>query len=201
MIQENAKMKMTASAYIREMFKDTADGKLTLTHYPEDGGEEYTQTYNVDWDAQTAKQLAKRFDALISNLDRIALLHDSLMNGERNVSLLTPGQQEIWETFLAPFEDGGFDEEEIFDLQMKEAYESLTEEEEALLNEYYDWYEQQCLQMLPYNRCSSASFVNRARRYEKLVSLDAPQVIRDNEARCLAEEMVLYYCMKESDNE
>ena len=71
----------------------------------------------------------------------------------------------------------------------------LTEEEFALLEEYWEWYEQQCLQRLPYNRRSPAELINRARRYERLVSLHAPEIVLENEARCLAEEMVLYYCM------
>ena len=71
----------------------------------------------------------------------------------------------------------------------------LTEEEEALLKRHDAWIEQQCLQRLPHVGCTSVYLINRARRYERLVSLHAPEIVLENEARCLAEEMVLYYCM------
>ena len=190
---------MNHKNYIRTMFEATRDGMLTLTHYPEDGSEEFDRTYPVNWDSQTAEALEKQFDKLRGHLDHIGLLHDELQAFIRQEkvprSILYRELLAVWDTYIAPFEDHCFDEQAIFDIQMKEEYEVLTEEEFALLEEYWEWYEQQCLQRLPYNRRSPAELINRARRYERLVSLHAPEIVLENEARCLAEEMVLYYCM------
>ena len=54
--------------YIRTMFEATRDGMLTLTHYPEDGSEEFDRTYPVNWDSQTAEALEKQFDKLRGHL-------------------------------------------------------------------------------------------------------------------------------------
>ena len=67
---------MNHKNYIRTMFEATRDGMLTLTHYPEDGSEEFDRTYPVNWDSQTAEALEKQFDKLRGHLDHIGLLHD-----------------------------------------------------------------------------------------------------------------------------
>lgn len=191
---------MNHKNYIRTMFEATRDGMLTLTHYPEDGSEEFDRTYPVNWDSQTAEALEKQFDKLRGHLDHIGLLHDelqafiqqekvprSILNGE----LLT-----VWDTYIAPFGDSGLDDDAVADADTKRfCGDELTEEEEALLKQYDVWIEQQCLQRLPHLGCTSVYLINRARRYEKLVSLGAPKIILENEAQRLAEEMVLYYCM------
>lgn len=191
---------MNHKNYIRSMFDNTKDGMLTLTHYPEDGSEEFDRTYPVNWDSQTAEAMEKQFDNLRCHLDHIGLLHDelqaflqqekvprSILNGE----LLT-----VWDTYIAPFGDSGLDEVAVADADIKRFYgDELTEEEEALLKQHDAWVEQQCLQRLPYIGCTSVHLINRARRYERLVSLHAPEIVLENEARCLAEEMVLYHCM------
>ena len=182
--------------YIGSLLGATKDGKLTLTYYPDDGTEEYTQTYTMDWTEEDAVAVAHRYYDLQSALDQIGLMHEQLTDCSQAEELLSPELLTVWKTYVAPFEDHCFDQEEIFNIQMKKGYEVLTEEEFALLEEYWEWYEQQCLQRLPYNRCSPAELINRARRYEKLVSLRAPKIILNNEALRLAEEMVLYCCMK-----
>ena len=50
---------------------------------------------------------------------------------------------------------------------------------------------------IPFNRRSSADMIQRARRYERLLSMHAPEVVVTEEGRCLAEAMVLYYAGKE----
>jgi len=197
MIKEDMKLKMTGIEYIHAMFQDTVDGKLTLTYYPEDGTEEYTQTYDMGWTDEDAQAVAQQFDTLRSTLDRIGLMHNALKDQEHNEKILTQSELAVWETYLAPFEDHGLDDDVVADADTKRFYgDQLTAEEEALLERYDAWIEQQCLQRLPYKGRSPVYLINRARRYERLVSLNAPEIIRDNEARCLAEQMVLYYGAK-----
>jgi len=63
-----------------------------------------------------------------------------------------------------------------------------------MLDRQRDWMKINALTRLPYDRCNPASMIQRARRYEKLVSLKAPRLIQENEARALAEQLVLYTC-------
>ena len=191
---------MNRENYIRAMFAKTKDGMLTLTHYPEDGSEEFDRTYPVNWDSKTAEALENQFEKLRSYLDRIGLLHDELQAVVKEMKnpgkILKEELLEVWNTYIAPFEVHDMDDDAIADADTKRFYgDELTEEEKSLLKRYDAWIEQQCLKRLPHLGCSSVGLINRARRYERLVSLHAPEIVLENEARCLAEEMVLYYCM------
>ena len=59
------------------------------------------------------------------------------------------------------------------------------------------WREEQSQKRIPFNRRSSADMIQRARQYEKLISLLAPENVVTEEGRYLAEEIVLYYAGKE----
>lgn len=181
-------LSMSGAEYIRFLYQSTKNGKLTVACEEDDA-----VTYPVDWDERVSEALVQQFETLEEQLRKLGKQHETLMESTEGLSgeLL-----EVWSTYIAPFPDHGMDKDQLFEIQMKEEYEALTEEEFALLEEYWQWYEQQCLQRLPYNRCSPAELINRARRYEKLVSLGAPKIILNNEAFRLAEELVLYYCMK-----
>ena len=188
-------MNLAAQQHILALFEATKNGELTLTHYPENGSEEYTVTYDMTWDRQAAEVLAKQFEALCSALHRMGMIHAALKDQEFNRELLTPEQFGVWQTYLAPFAQHDFDEAQIAQLQMAVDLEDVTTEDAALLKAYHDWYEKQCLQRLPFLCCSPIGLICRARRYEKLVSLAAPRIIQENELRCLAEEMALYHYM------
>ena len=73
----------------------------------------------------------------------------------------------------------------------------MIEEEEKLLKWHYMWREEQSQKRIPFNHRSSADMITRAMRYEKLLSLGAPEIVVTEEGRYLAEEMVLYYFGKE----
>jgi hypothetical protein len=59
------------------------------------------------------------------------------------------------------------------------------------------WNEEQSQKRIPFTRRSCADMITRAKRYEKLIRLGAPEIVVTEEGRCLAEEMVLYYFGKE----
>jgi hypothetical protein len=80
-----------------------------------------------------------------------------------------------------------------------EKYETganVTDEEQDLANQYTHWYEENALTRLPVKHCAPVQLIGRARRYSKLVRLNAPAVVQENEAKRFAEEFVLYHCMK-----
>ena len=51
---EEMRNDLTPQGYIRQMFKETADGKLAITHY-HFIGEPETRTYEVNWTAEDAE--------------------------------------------------------------------------------------------------------------------------------------------------
>ena len=93
---------------------------------------------------------------------------------------------------------------EPFDVEMSVVEEirmrvigDLFEEEEEILKRFYMWREDQSQKRIPFNRRSCANMITQAMRFERLLSLNAPETVVQEEGRCLAEEMVLYYAGKE----
>lgn len=175
--------------YIRAMFTHTKNGKLVME--PE---EESAYYYLLDWDKETAEVLAARCENLLTDLETLAKEHDRWM---RSADGMPEDLLQVWNTYILPYPDHGMDSEVLFDISMKEEFnDPLTEEEQAMLEQERQWMRGHALTRLPYKRCNPAGFIQRARRYEKLQSLGAPQAVIRNEACALAEEMVLYYCLK-----
>lgn len=173
-------------AYVYALFAESRDGELTV------GTADEQATYCVKWDLQTAETLAHQCDALLDCLTRLARYEKPLTETWH----LTKEEMEVWHTYLRPFPDHGLDKAALKEIWEKETVgESLTPEEQILSRQYADWYEENALTRLPFNRCAPTDVISRARRYVRLVQLNAPVVVQESETRCLIEEMVLYYCM------
>ena len=74
---------------------------------------------------------------------------------------------------------------------------TLNPEERKLSRQYDSWYQEQALLRLPWERCAPSNLISYAGRYARLVKLNAPEAVREHEARGLVEEFVLYRCMKQ----
>lgn len=182
-------LSVSGTDYIRAMFANTQpDGTLFI----EDEGENGT-TWFMDWQKRDADELIARFEALLAALKKLGKEHD---RWETSAKDMPADLLEVWNTYIAPYPDHGMDREKLFELSMKVEFdEKLTQEEEELLDREQAWLHKNALIRLPYNRCHPAALIQRAKRYERLTQLNAPKLVLDNEERCLAEEMVLYYCM------
>jgi hypothetical protein len=182
--------------YIGSLLGATEDGQLSITYKSNDGSKEHTMTYPMDWDFDDACFVARELDNLLYHLHCIFHLSHGLEDREQIAEVLPPELLRVWDTYLAPFEDQPLEEEEIARLQVREHFEGLTCEEAALLESSRDWYEDQCLQRLPYNRCEPTGVIHEARRYYKALSGDCEDDL-DIVSYYLAEQMVLYYCKAE----
>ena len=182
-------LSVSGTDYIRAMFANTQpDGTL----FVEDEGENGT-TWFMDWQKRDADELIARFEALLAALKKLGKEHD---RWETSAKDMPADLLEVWNTYIAPYPDHGMDREKLFELSMKVEFdEKLTQEEEELLDREQAWLHKNALMRLPFNRCHPAALIQRAKRYERLTQLNAPKLVLDNEERCLAEEMVLYYCM------
>lgn len=203
---------LTPQDYIRQMFCETKDGKLSITYYPY-VGEPETITYQVNWAEEDTEQIVQKYNLLTDALSRIGRLHDQLEQEENRKSLLTATDLEVWNTYIRPYDPFEMDlsafelgfyydpvelQESIINaIHERGRYGDLVEEEETLWIRYCIWREEQSQKRIPFNRRSSAALIRAARRYEKMVSMDAPESVVTEEGRCLAEEMVLYYAGKE----
>ena len=204
---------LTPQGYIRHMFAETADGKVTVGY--EDPYKHFTEeerTFYLNWTAEDAEKTIQRYNLLTSALSRIGRLHEQLKDEESRKKLLSEADLEVYNTYVHPYEPMKVNWDELYPISPCESdelmslireihergrYGNLIEEEEVLWKQYCTWNEEQSQKRIPFNRRSCADLITRAMRYEKLISLGAPEIIVTEEGRCLAEEMVLYYFGKE----
>ena len=178
----------TISQYVRTMFAESRDGELTV------GNADNRFECPVEWDAKTAEKLAEQCGTLIAHLTELAGQYDKLKTETRH---LTRKQLEVWNTYLRPFPKHGLDMETLRTIWEKfETGETVTEEEWALADQWLHWFEENASTRLPQKCCGPAHLINYAKRYAKLVRLNAPAVVLESEAKRFAEEFVLYHCMK-----
>ena len=184
------------SAYILELFNATKDGKVTITEYTDIEGP-YDREYEVDWIYEDAMKVVEKYEALTDALSKIGKLHDELENEEKCRTLLTDEEICVWKTYICPFEEFEVDQELLAELyDRRKCGDQLSDDENDILEHHYEWFNEQSLKRLPIERCSPMHVVNRAQRYEYLVSVNSPEIVIGNEGRCLAESLVLYYCGK-----
>ena len=178
----------TISQYVRTMFDESRDGELTV------GNDDDRFDCPVAWDEQTAEKLAEQCGALLAHLTELAGQHDKLKIETRH---LPQDQLDVWNTYLRPFPEHRLDMDALQAIWEKfETGESVTEEEQGLADQYVNWFEENALTRLPHKCCHPAQLINRAKRYAKLVRLNAPAVVLESEAKRFAEEFVLYHCME-----
>lgn len=207
----NGKMRndLTPQGYIRHMFAETKDGKFKVGYEnPENGFAEEERTFYVNWTAEDAEETVQRYHLLTSALARIARLHDQLKEEESRKELLSEYDLEIYNTYVHPYEPMEVNWDELYpippcepdelmsligEIHERGRYGDLIQEEELLWKQYCMWKEEQSRKRIPFTRRSCADLITRASRYERLISLGAPEIVVTEEGRCLAEEMVLYY--------
>lgn len=192
------RLKSEAIEHIRHLFENIKDGKITIARYdPYDSS--YTQTYSVSCTVEDADKFIFEYEALVKSIEAIAEARKKLNDGEQMEDVLTPEQIAVWNTYIREFDD-------VFDVSveelnviynMRDCGAELNDEEQEIIERHHEWFEAQCLKRLPRKKCSPMLLINRAQRYEYLVSCNAHQTVLDEEGRCLAEEMLLYYFGKE----
>ena len=190
---ENKYRSLTPRQFIDRLFDDTRDGLLQITYYPYNAQPPYTQTYAMDWTKADVDGLQQRYEVLERQLKYFGEMHQVLLDDNRRKAMLTPEQAAAWEIYARPLPAFEVELSVIGELYYRGEYDSLDAEENELLERHYRWQERISLQRLPFLRCSPSDLLLRARRYIELVALHAPEAVIENEGRCLAEEMVLYY--------
>ena len=192
MKNENEILDMTAAQYIPYLFDSCENNTLTLVRYDE-VDDPWHLKYTMDWTAADVDGLVEQFQQLRTALDRLAMAHDALLNSDAPETLVTTEDFAVWNTFVRPFEGFDIPQETLQELFERNMAYDLNEEEQEILERYYDWAKELCRQRLCGKFQDSYYLINRARRYERLVYLRAPQIILENEARDMAEEFVVFH--------
>ena len=204
---------LTPQGLIRRMFAETENGKVSVGfENPYSCFAEEERTFHLNWTEEDADTVIQRYNLLIGALARIARVHNQLDDEESRKKLLSESDLEIWNTYVRPYEPMQVDWDELYPIPPCETDELMSliaairersqlgdiiEEEQKLWEQYCRWDEEQSQKRIPFNRRSAADMIGRASRYERLISLNAPEIVVTEEGRCLAEEMVLYYFGKE----
>ena len=210
---EQMRRDLTPQGYIRHMFAETENGKFEVEYTdPDFSSVKDERVFYVNWTAEDAEQVEVRYNLLTSALARIGRLHDQLTDEESRKKLLSDADLEVYNTYVHPYEPMEVNWDELYpippcepselmsliqEIHERGRYGDLIEEEELLWKQYCMWNEEQSQKRIPFNRRSCADMITRASRYERLISLGAPEIVVTEEGRCLAEEMVLYYFGKE----
>lgn len=183
---------LTPQAFLRQLFAEMKDNKVSIEYHPFID-EPYTMTYEMDWTAEDVEALVQRYETLTAALTKIGNHYEQMNFADMRESLLTPQEQEVWNTYIRPFDPFEVDLSVVSELQFRSETETLDDEEYDLLDRHFQWYEENCLQRLPVLKRSPYAVVNRAKRYTRLISMNAPEIVVTEEGRYLAEELALYY--------
>ena len=200
MISEK-RLETTPVQHIRDLMKSVSDGKITIGH--EDPLELFSQrTFAVSCGVTDTDEVISKYEALVQALTAIGAVHGKIENGVKAEEVLTSEQFEVWNTYIRDFDEkfdaGEYDLDVIYDMRACGA--PLNDEEQEVLENHHEWFEEQCLKRLPKKGYSPILLVNRAQRYEYCIQHNAPKTVIDEEGRCLAEELIIYnYCIKEAD--
>ncbi len=189
---EDIRRNCTPQDYIRKLFDETQEGKLTIHYFPF-FDQPYSSTYKMNWTKQDAETMVERYNALTAALTHIGKHHDELEDEDKRNELLSSEELKIWDTYIKPFEPFEVDLEVVAELYFRKETDSLEDEEYELLERYHEWFVANSHKRLPFDKCCPSQLINRAQRYEHLARLDAPGSVIAEEGRFLAEEMVIYY--------
>ena len=191
---EEMRRDLTPQGYIRKMFEESRDGKLTVVDYTEE--EPVSVTYDVSWSEAEMEEIVVKYNLLTSSLTRIARLHDRLKNERSIERLLSEADREVYNVYVREYEPFEVDPAVVYEIYDRNE-EDRSDEDKELLKRFFAYREEQSRKRIPFSRRTSVYMIIRANRYEKLVSLRAPELVITEEGRALAEEMVIYYAGKE----
>ena len=210
---EQMRNELTPQGYILRMYSETKNGEFKVGYKdPDRGFVDAEKVFQVNWSKEDAEKTVQHYNSLTFALARIGRLHDQLNDEDSRKKLLSEDDLAVWNTYIRPYEPmevKNWDELSIPPCEQDELmaliraiherarYGDLFEEEEMLWKQYCMWEEEQSQKRIPFNRRSCTDLIIRARRYERLISLNAPEIVVTEEGRCLAEEMVRYYFGKE----
>ena len=182
--------------YVTSLFAATGrDGALRMPKNfgtDEERDDEF-DIFKMSWSRDDLNLLLSKFQELYAGLSEIAKVYDKLDNNSKLVrdTLDNPVLFDIWHLYLQRPQWYG-EEERMLDVALKKEAqaEELSAEEERLLEKYRAEELRESVKNLGGNRFAYDVHMH-ALRLCKLMSLGAPEIVIQNEARALIACMVL----------
>ena len=183
--------------YVTSLFAATGrDGAL---HMPKNFGtdeerDDEFDIFKMSWSRDDLNLLLSEFQELYAGLSEIAKVYDKLDNNPKLVrdALDNPVLFDIWHLYLQRPQWYG-EEERMLDVALKKEAqaEELSAEEERLLEKYRSEELRESVKNLGGN-CFAYDVHMHALRLCELMSIGAPKIIIEHEARCLIGCMALH---------
>ena len=188
---------LTPEEIFTKMLEGTGeDGVLTVKEMADapSVSEPGTVSFRMNWENADAGTLSEKFEKFTGSLLRIASKGGSRWSSsEEDGKELPDEDRNVWETYIRDFSVfPQTDLNEICEIEEKIAVgEPLNTWEKVAIA----MYKGDCLKDAE-KRIGTAPLayetIIRARRYERLLELDAPQIILDNERNMLAESLAIH---------
>lgn len=183
--------------YVTSLFAATdRDGALRM---PKNFGTDEEQDdefdiFKMSWNRDDLNMLLSEFQELYAGLSEIAKVYDKLDNNPELVrnTLDNPVLFDIWQLYLQRSQWYG-EEDRILDAALKKEAqaEELSAEEERLLEKYRSEELRESVKNLGGN-CFAYDVHMHALRLCELMSIGAPKIVIEHEARCLIGCMALH---------
>lgn len=183
--------------YVTSLFAATGrDGAL---HMPKNFGtdeerDDEFDIFKMSWSRDDLNLLLSEFQELYAGLSEIAKVYDKLDNNPELVrdALDNPVLFDIWQLYLQRSQWYG-EEDRILDAALKKEAqaEELSAEEERLLEKYRSEELRESVKNLGGN-CFAYDVHMHALRLCELMSIGAPKIVIEHEARCLIGCMALH---------
>ena len=174
----------------------------------------------MTWDNEDRNNITAAYERLFAALRAIADVSDRLGDTrEENKDILSGELLDIWDTYIRPFDLGDIDYDTVMDIEERmdaaklaadladlfedvasengedifwsgEEETSVTAEEEALYDQYMAAVHADAERRLD-RALAAYDVIIRAKRVRKLMSLNAPDIILNNEAKLLAQALAV----------
>lgn len=172
-----------------------ADGTLRLPAWPYDDHEDAGNgvlDLKMDWNKEDLEDLKTEYEELLDALESIAPVWNRLGSTEKyNRKLLSARDFEVWNTYIRDFEIDGIDADEVSELlENKASGVRLFEEEEELCERYAEAIYADSESRLD-SPLAAYDVIIRAKRLCRLMSLEAPDCVINNEAKLLVQAMAV----------
>lgn len=200
-MSEQLRDELTPQEYIRHMFAETVNGKLTIDDYPNPCNEYLKEcmTFEVNWTVEDADELVKTFDMLSSALMSFGQLHDQLDEEDlKNLFLgLDPVVWDIYVRYYGPMKENWamyYPFRPCVPPDLRLMIDDVAEHSGN--GELFEG-EEARQKRLPFKRNSCYNLIVQARLYEWWLCMRWPELLARPHGQHLAEQMVLYYFGKE----
>lgn len=204
---------LTPEECLTIMCDSIRDGKLILPDWTYDGDLEngkYVLSCEMAMPCDN-DAILKEYHDLYDSLAAIAKKYDELMDNTEDVSsLLNDELMKVWNVYISPFDKADFDGDRISEISEKLDYIAMVIDEDGkeidseyevsdddieYYNEYMDHLEADSERRLG-SDIVAYPLVITAKRLCRLMSLKAPQIILNGEAKTLITALLLHRCAK-----